>query len=75
MCRYVHAELLSGEANVALALHFSPGQRLKARAALAVQLSRRVEEQLGAFIVPSQIRNTICTICGPQCILALSPTC
>ena len=50
---------------MALALHFSPGQRLKARAALAVQLSRRVEEQLGAFIVPSQIRDTTCAICEP----------
>ena len=61
--RYAHAELLSDEPNVSLAFHFSPGQRLKARPALAVQLSRRVEEQLGAFVLPSQIRDTVLAIC------------
>ena len=65
MGRYMHAELLSDEPNVSLAFHFSLGQRLKARPALAVQLSRRVEEQLGAFVLPSQIRSTILAICEP----------
>ena len=66
--RYMHAELLSDEPNVSLAFHFSPGQRLKARPALAVQLSRRVEEQLGAFVLPSQIRSTILAICEPTIV-------
>ena len=46
-----------------LCLRFAPGRRLKTRAELAVQLSRRVETQLAAVVTPARLRDTILAVC------------
>lgn len=63
--RFVHAELQGDVAPTSLSVLFERGRRLRSKAATAIQLSRLVEDQVGALVGPSKLRTTLLAMGAP----------
>ena len=57
--RFKHTELVAEEASTTLVVTFARGRRLRSRDAVALQVARLVEEQVGTLVGPVHLKETL----------------